>query len=158
MSSRYHHTQIGWFMIAAFGSTPVIIGILMALYGFNWIALAVLVIDGICLVLSPTLTVKIDGEALAIRFGPGIIRKRFPLAEIESCRAVRNRWWYGWGIRWWWDGKGIRWWASGGWLYNVSGLSAVEIAMKDGRRYRIGTDQPAELEAAIRVSIQSAAT
>jgi hypothetical protein len=31
------------------------------------------------------------------------------------------------------------------WIYNVSGFDAVEILMKSGKRYRIGTDQPEEL-------------
>lgn len=37
-----------------------------------------------------------------------------------------------------------------GWFYNVSGLSAVEIKLKTGIKYRIGTDVPQELEEAIR--------
>jgi len=37
-----------------------------------------------------------------------------------------------------------------GWLYNVSGLDAVEVTTKSGKKYRIGTDVPAELEQAIR--------
>ena len=36
------------------------------------------------------------------------------------------------------------------WIYNVSGFDAVEIIMKNGKIYRIGTDVPEELEAAIR--------
>jgi hypothetical protein len=48
---------------------------------------------------------------------------------------VKNQWWWGWGIRL----------IPGGWLYNVSGLDAVELKMKNGRVYRIGTDEPRKL-------------
>ncbi len=41
-----------------------------------------------------------------------------------------------------------------GWLYNVSGTDAVELKMKNGKRYRIGTDVPGELAEAIRQAIK----
>ncbi len=74
-----------------------------------------------------------------IRIWIGLIRKSFLVDELETAAAVRNRWYHGWGIR-----KIL-----GGWLYNVSGFDAVELRLKHGGRYRIGTDQPAELLAAI---------
>ncbi|HEU4752170.1 MAG TPA: hypothetical protein VFU47_03600, partial [Armatimonadota bacterium] len=50
--------------------------------------------------------------------------------------------WIGWGIRLAWDHGPIS-------VYNVSGLEAVELRMKGGGRFRIGTDEPRELCAAI---------
>jgi len=35
------------------------------------------------------------------------------------------------------------------WIYNISGFDAVEIKMKNGKTYRIGTDEPQKLEQAI---------
>jgi hypothetical protein len=35
-------------------------------------------------------------------------------------------------------------------MFNVSGLDAVEIEQTDGKGFRIGTDEPKRLEAAIR--------
>jgi hypothetical protein len=35
-------------------------------------------------------------------------------------------------------------------LFNVSGLDAVEVELVDGKRIRIGTDEPQALVAAIR--------
>ena len=32
------------------------------------------------------------------------------------------------------------------WIYNVSGFDAIEIQTKDGKRHRIGTDEPKKLE------------
>ena len=65
------------------------------------------------------LRVEIDDRFLVCRFGIGLIRKRFDLGEISSVKTVRNRWYYGWGIRW----------TPHGWLFNAAGLDAVEIGM-----------------------------
>jgi hypothetical protein len=39
------------------------------------------------------------------------------------------------------------------WIYNVSGFDAVEIVMKNGEVYRIGTNAPKELEAALKENL-----
>jgi len=122
----------------------ILIVYLTTVYGFNWIALSAFVIIGVCIVLFAVLTVLIEEDVLEIRFGPGLIRKRFPLKDIELCRIVKNPLYYGWGIRL----------TPNGWLYNVSGSYAVEIKMKTGKKYRIGTDVPNELETAIQQSIE----
>jgi hypothetical protein len=98
-----------------------------------------MIILAACLLLFFSLTVEIDGEVLRFRFGIGLIRKSIPLGEIVKAEPVRNRWIYGWGIHM----------TPTGWLYNVSGLEAVEITLKSGKSLRIGTDQPNELAAAI---------
>jgi hypothetical protein len=144
---EYQHTQIGYLTIIALALGLLLIVGLMAVYGFNWIAFAVLIILGFCLVLFATLTVVIEEDVLEIRFGPGAIQKKFPLKDIESCQVVKNPWYYGWGIRL----------TPHGWLYNVSGSYAVEIKMKTGKEYRIGTDAPNDLEKVIRQSIEGMA-
>lgn len=92
------------------------------------------------------LQVAIDGNDLRIKFGYGVYRKSFNLLEIESAQAVRNKWYNGWGIRFWPKPPT--------WIYNVSGFDAVEIVMKNGKRYRIGTDEPEKLEQAIQQTIK----
>jgi hypothetical protein len=93
-----------------------------------------------------TLQVIIDGEYLRIKFGFGIFQKKFSLNEIMSVKTVKNHWYYGWGIRiWLWPKM---------WIYNVSGFDAVEIKLKDGKTYRIGTDEPKKLEQTILHSIK----
>ena len=81
------------------------------------------------------LTVGVDERNLSIRFGVGLIRRTIPLATVRSWHAVRNPWSYGWGIRYYPQGT----------LYNASGLNAVELALTDGARVRIGTAEPAAL-------------
>jgi len=147
MIKRYQHTQIGYLTIIALAIALFFIAYLVAVYGFNWIAFAVLIILGVCLVLFATLTVVIEEDVLEIRFGPGAIRKKFLLKDIESCQVMKNPWYYGWGIRL----------TPHGWLYNVSGSYAVQVKMRTGKKYQIGTDVPNELEKVIRQSIESTA-
>lgn len=80
-----------------------------------------------------------------VRFGLGLFRKAIPVPEIVTHRAVRNPWYYGWGIRL----------IPGGWLFNVSDFWAVELQMNKGKRYRIGTDDVAGLRAALEESLRS---
>jgi len=143
MIKKYQHTQIGYLVIIVLALAILFIACLMAIYGFNWIAFTVLIILGICLVLFATLTVVIENDVLEIRFGIGVIRKKFLLKDIESCEVVKNPWYYGWGIRL----------TPQGWLYNVSGSYAVEIKMKSGKKYRIGSDIPSDIKKVIRHSI-----
>jgi hypothetical protein len=100
----------------------------------------------LCILASfSTLTVAIDKQFLKIRFGWGIFRKKFPLSEVVAVRRVHHHWYYGWGIRiWFWPKM---------WIYNVSGFDAIEIVMRGGKMYRIGTDAPHELEMAITQAI-----
>jgi hypothetical protein len=141
--NRYHHTQMGYVILASIGGAVLLIALLMPLYQFNWAAAIVLIILAICLVLFATLTVEIDQDSLRVRFGPGLIRKRFLLQDIESHQMVKNHWYYGWGIRR----------APQGWLWNVSGLHAVELLLKNGKRFRIGTDDPEGLSEVLRQSL-----
>jgi hypothetical protein len=135
----YKHTQIGYFMIVC-GAIALVI----ALEVFFRKATVTSMLGGLAAIfviigLFATLTVEIRDGLLRFRFGLGLIRKKLKIAEIESCEVVRNPWYYGWGIH-----------ATGkGWVYNVSGFEAVEIFMSDGRRLRIGTDEPDLLRKAI---------
>ncbi|NQT47768.1 MAG: hypothetical protein HQ578_02195, partial [Chloroflexi bacterium] len=107
---KYERTQIGRLMILLLGGGAVLCLCLGIVYS-EPVVLAVFAVLALCFILFPTLTVIVDDRALEIRYGIGLIRKEIPLDEIESSRAVRNRWWYGLGIR-----RMPR-----GWLYNVGG-------------------------------------
>ncbi len=109
-------------------------GVLWILYGETVNGLTCIIL----LALIPSfyrLQVIADGAELKIKFGIGLIKTGFRWQDVESCTPVRNKWYFGWGVR-----KIDR-----GWMYNISGLDAVEISMKDGRAYRIGTDEPERL-------------
>ena len=78
-------------------------------------------------------------DRVSVRFRGGFIRRDILMEDIKSVKAVKNKWYYGWGVRY----------IGNGWMYNVSGFDAVELTLRSGRRFRIGTDKPKELEEAI---------
>ena len=130
----YQHKQTGWTLIIPIGVAVLAIGYL-SIQEPNWIALLVFVILVVTLWLFSGLTVMVDEHSIQVRFGPGAIKKTISLADIQSAKPVRNKWWYGWGIHT----------IPGGWVYNISGLDAVELVLRDGRIYRVGTDEPQRL-------------
>jgi hypothetical protein len=138
--NRYHHRQIGTLVICIFGVTVLVLASLLYFVEPNPIGVAVLIVLLVCFGLFWALTVEVTDTDLVLKFGVGLIRKKFALSSIVNAAAVRNRWYFGWGIRL----------LPRGWLFNVSGLDAVEIEMSDGSAHRIGTDQPQELLRAIR--------
>lgn len=152
---NYKHTQIGYLMLVV---TLAVLVLFAWVYitaraeppsyysGTNFAVTAIMVLILFILTSFGALQVLIDGEYLRIKFGYGVYRKKFSLNEIISVKTVRNRWYYGWGIRGWlWPKM---------WIYNVSGFDAVEIKLKNGKTYRIGTNEPKKLEQAILHSIK----
>jgi hypothetical protein len=136
MNGHYRHTQIGW-VILGVAVGIVLLGRLTVPSGVP--ITPMLVIAAAVAIFFGTLTVEVDHEALRLRFGVGLIRKRIPLADVRAWREVRNPWLVGWGIRL----------APGYVLWNVSGLDAVELELGDAKRFRVGTDEPEALSAAI---------
>jgi hypothetical protein len=138
--TKYEHTQIGhtliWFALGV--AVFVAITGIFAQGGLGT-SLIVEIILLICAVMFCKLTIKIDSETLRWSFGIGIVRKQVLLAEIAVCEPIRIRWWYGWGIHL----------TPYGWLYNVSGLGAVTITLRDGRKFALATDDPQGLSVAI---------
>jgi hypothetical protein len=136
----YEHRQPGWLLLGMIGGAAALFLIVASQEPhITWPLILPLAVLAICAYLFSGLTVRVDRTSVSARFGPGLIRKTISLSDIASCAPVRNRWWYGWGIR-----K-----IPHGWLYNVSGLDAVELKMENGRVYRIGTDEPRALASAI---------
>jgi hypothetical protein len=110
--------------------------------GTNLLVTSVMFLILLILTSFSTLTVSIGDGYLKVKFGYGLFKDKFLLNEIVSVSRVKNHWYYGWGIRFWfWPRMTI---------YNVSGFDAVEIKMKNGKVYRIGTDESEKLEVALK--------
>ena len=141
----YNHTQVGKFIIyvtIALGIYLLFIWVLSEFKGRIFILTIALMV----FVSSfSSLNVRIDKKYLQIKFGYGIFKKRYLLKDIASAKIVRNHWYFGYGIRYWVPSRM--------WIFNVSGLDAVEIKMKNGKIRRIGTDEPKKLERAINQTI-----
>jgi len=82
------------------------------------------------------LTIFIDNNYFSFKLGIGLIGKSYKLSDIKSCTPVRNSAFLGIGIRM----------LGNGWLYNVTGLKAIELQFysKDSI-VRIGTNRPEEI-------------
>ncbi len=147
---EYEHTQPGILLRILIGVLAVSVGApAMAVLAEGGVEgaiplAAIVMMAAFLLALFHSLTVRVSRNEIALSFGIGLVRKHFLTKDIQTVATVRNRWYNGWGIR-----KIRR-----GWLFNVTGWDAVEIQLVNGRRYRIGTDEPEELLAAI----ESAAT
>jgi hypothetical protein len=152
----YKHTQIGYLMLAV---TLAVLVLFAWVYitasaeppsvdsGPNFAITAIMALILFILASFATLNASIDENCLRIKFGYGIFAKKFPLNQIVSVQAVKNHWYYGWGVKvWFWPYM---------WIFNVSGFDAVEIIMKNRKIYRIGTDEPEKLETAIKQAVNS---
>lgn len=145
----YHHTQVGTIIIWAMGIGVVLIIVFSLMSGSiqsTGVALGAFLV--VVLSLFSSLTVEIMDRNVICYFGPGLIRKKIALTDIREVQSVRNPWVAGWGIRWI-PGRY--------WLWNVSGLDAVELMLTDGKKFRIGTDEPEKLVRAIQVNKAAAA-
>ena len=86
------------------------------------------------------LKTEVFEDRIKLSFGIGPIQKKIQLSKIKDVRVVRNKWIYGWGIRHY--GKG--------WLWNISGLDAIEISFNDRKSlFRIGSQDPQKLKESI---------
>jgi hypothetical protein len=113
--------------------------------GTNFAITAIIVLILFILASFTSLQIIIDAKYLKIKFGYGVYQTKFLLDDIISAKSVKNHWYYGWWIRvWFWPKM---------WIYNVSGFDAVEIKLKNGKIYRIGTDEPKKLQQTILYSM-----
>ena len=81
------------------------------------------------------LTAEVNRTEIRLYFGLGLIGRTICRQRIAQVAQVRNRWWYGWGIRL----------TPHGWMWSMGGLDAVELTYQNNKRFRIGTDQPQAL-------------
>lgn len=135
----YRHTQIAYVVLVSIGAALILAAIVMP--GDTPLAARAALLGLVALIglTFSALTVEVRDRTLRIWFGPGFLRRQWPLDEIETVRTVSNPWYVGWGIHW-----------AGCWVYNVSGSNAIEVALHSGRRFRIGTNEPEALLNALR--------
>lgn len=135
---HYRHTQVGYWMAGAMVGLAAVIALrVQSLTIFGVMCL----VTTLASALFGTLTVIVDESSVQVRFGPvSLLRERIAVTDVTHARAVRNSPLYGWGMRYIPHGR----------LWNVWGLDAVELQLKNGTRFRIGTDEPEALLRALR--------
>ena len=140
---EYDHTQSTFLgLVILVGILVVFVPILFADEASTAFKVAMGVALGIAMVavvLFSRLRVRVAGGRLVTSFGWGWPKRTIELDMVIAARFVRNKWWYGLGIR-----KVPR-----GWMFNVWGLDAVELEFESGRVFRGGTNEPDALLASI---------
>ncbi len=141
---EYSHTQtvyriVGPLVLSVAAALVVIVWLADDAPSARWVFVVVAVIVLASLLVFSKLTVTIASGTLDVVFGFGWPGRTMDLREIVGVRQVRNTAYQGWGLR------KIR----GGWMYNVWGLDAVELDLESGKKFRIGTDDPERLLAAL---------
>ncbi len=86
-----------------------------------------------------TLTITVSPTSVTWHFTSQLFRRSVLLDEIVGAEPVYAHWLRGIGVRW----------ISNGWLYNIRPGEAVEIRMRNGRRYQLGCDDPARVATTI---------
>lgn len=144
----YRHTQWGYTAIPTFLLFAVItpttanddettVAITAMLIAFTVALLAIVL-------LFSRLEVTVGDGRIVAAFGFGRPHREIELSDVVAVRQVRNTWIQGWGIRR----------ITGGWMYNVWGLDAVEVELSSGDVFRIGTNDPENLHTAIALQIK----
>ena len=133
----YHHRQFQpWWGLMII--VPVFLLIIVFYMAIVWIFTIILLIVA---ALFWGLTVEVNKDVVRLYFGFGIIHRSILREHIAMVTQVRNRWWWGFGIRW----------TPHGWMWNIFGLDAVELTYHNGKKFRIGTDEPEALLEALKV-------
>lgn len=130
----YVHTQYGrWHYVLLAIAAAMLVGAWLA---HKELAVVVLLVASaavfvFCALIFRSLTIRDEGERLALRYGPlPLLRKRIRYADITSVEPGRTSIIDGWGIHCI---------LFRGWTYNLWGFDCVKLTL--GRKIvRVGTD------------------
>lgn len=147
MQGGYEHVQRGGWQTVLFALAAVMtVGAWLARRD-RTATIIVVCIAGIfllCALVFGSLTVRDEGDRLALRFGPlPLLRKRIRYADITSVEAGRTSFIDGWGIHYI---------LGRGWTYNIWGFGCVKLTL--GKKViRVGSDDVENLAAFLRTKI-----
>lgn len=141
---EYHNVQFGSVVILFTSAVVILLSVLLVLNIIDRRIFlpGVLIMTLVCCLFS-LMSTRVTPKNVEWHFTLGFWKKSISLSKVNSIARVRNKYWWGLGIRLIPDG----------WLYCVSGLDAVELKLESGKVIRIGTDEPEELFQALESSI-----
>jgi hypothetical protein len=144
MNAQYRHSQPGYLMVV-FGIVMLTAAGIVLIFAPKPISIVIgtiLAVTALLVFNFYKLTIEIKNGFLKFWFGIGIFFKKIPLEQIAYCEPYKGVI-FGWGIHW----------CPSGWLYNVSGMKAVTVALQSGKRMYIGTDEPQQLIESVNLAI-----
>lgn len=126
-----------------FGYVPAILIIVvifstiyfMYIFGSNIIFIFIIVVGVILLPVFTFLRTEVNQKEILISLGFLFFTKKLELSEILNYRRSPEQLYTAWGMR-----K-----TKNGWDFSVQGHEAVEIVMRNGEIYRLGTTEPEKL-------------
>ena len=128
----YNHCQKSKLHVYILAGISLLFSILLIITNLNPILVTSYIFVFFVIRSFSELCVSVEGVYLKIRFKYWIFSKKFLLSDIQSAKKVRNKCYHGWGIRWKF--------APFTPIFNVYWLDAIELIMRNNKRYRIGTD------------------
>jgi hypothetical protein len=148
----YHHTQIGYPMIAAlvFGTIAQLRSLFRDLRARKpraWMHAPGLLVFVAVMAAFSRLAVDVDEDAVTAGYAIGVARRRIDPRQIEHAETVKTPWYAGWGVRV--NPSGL--------LYNAWGRQGVKLHLVSGKDFTIGSDEPELLLAAIEAARAKAA-
>ncbi|PCK32608.1 hypothetical protein [Pseudoalteromonas piscicida] len=133
----YKNIQFAWviWLFLAFIASFTVLAIYLT--GSNLAFVAFLVILSLVAFIFYGLTIQVDKQqqTLSWWFGPSVAKMTLQFDDIEFVQPVTNSLRHGIGMRI----------STDGWVYTVAGFDALEVVMKDGTKYRLGTNDQANL-------------
>ena len=92
------------------------------------------------------LETKVSSSGFYFRYLPLIWSYRVyrwdEIKEIKVREYDPMNTFFGWGLRW-------NFWSYKGWCYSIAGEMAVEVILKSGKKFMVGTQKPHELKVAL---------
>ncbi len=142
-TTSYQESQTGvWTLVVLF-----FVGALELKFGVNlqpeWFTLALVLGLGLLAVIFSSMTIRVTPDGVEWWLGLPILKRRVRMSEIASVSAGKVGWLTGLGIRT--DGRNVTW--------IVSGRSVVILTLVDGRKTRLGSNEPERVVEAIRQSM-----
>ncbi len=137
-SSMYQHTQYGYWHLLLIAGGVLMFIVSQDLPPEERVGTPFLIAGGVILVVISLafqhLTIRDEGDVLAVRFGPlPLFGITIRYADIESFERGKTSILEGWGMHW-----GPR----HGWTINIWGFDCVVIRLKGRSPIRLGTDDP----------------
>ncbi|MFT4600318.1 MAG: hypothetical protein ACI857_000492 [Arenicella sp.] len=138
---EYKTKQVGWVVVGVTVGIAVIIAttsfiLLGTDQEFTSMAIFMIGLFAVLPLLFGTLETTVNAKEIKIKFGIGLIKKTIPKSSVKGMKVVKNKFVYGWGIRF----------TPHGWLWNIAGYDAVEFDIKDSKhKFRLGCKDPKEM-------------